>query len=65
VGTIICVLFLAACSTTTLVFPVHYADLLSFRYPGPELLLARNLLLVILWIAMLTLAARGAEKRSS
>ena len=65
VGTIICVLFLAACSATTLVFPVHYADVLSFRYPGPELLLARNLLLVILWIAMLTLAARGAEKRSS
>ena len=65
VGTIICVLFLAACLTTTLVFPVHYADLLSFRYPGPELLLARNLLLVILWIAMLTLAAMGAEKRSS
>jgi hypothetical protein len=65
VGTIICALFLAACLTTTLVFPVHYADLLSFRYPGPELLLARNLLLVILWIAMLTLAAIGAEKRSS
>ena len=65
VGTIICALFLAACLTTTLVFPVHYADLLSFRYPGPELLLARNLLLVILWIAMLTLAAMGAEKRSS
>jgi hypothetical protein len=65
VGTIICVLFLAACFTTTLVFPVHYADLLSFRYPGPELLLARNLLLVALWITMLALAAVGAEKRSA
>jgi hypothetical protein len=65
VGTIICALFLAACLTTTLVFPIHYADLLSFRYPGHELLLTRNLLLVILWIAMLTLAAMGAEKRSS
>ena len=65
VGTIICALFLAACFTTTLVFPVHYDDLLSFRYPGPELLLARNLLLVILWVTMLTLAAVGAEKRSS
>ena len=65
VGTIICALFLAACFTTTMIFPFHYADLLSFRYPGPELLLARNLLLVILWISMLTLAAVGAEKRSS
>jgi hypothetical protein len=65
VGVIICALFLAACFTTTLVFPVHYADLLSFRYPGPELLLARNLLLVILWITMLALAAVGAQKRSS
>jgi Glycosyltransferase family 87 len=58
VGTIICTLFLAACFTTTLVYPVHYADLLSFHYPGPELLLARNLLLVMLWITMLTLAAK-------
>ena len=65
VGTMICVLFLAACFTTTLVFPIHYADLLSFRYPGPELLVARNLLLVTLWIAMLGLAAVGAEKRPS
>ena len=65
VGAIICALFLAACLTTTLVFPIHYGDLLSFRYPGPELLLARNLLLIILWVTMLTLAAVGAEKRSS
>jgi Glycosyltransferase family 87 len=65
VGTIICVLFLAACFTTTLVFPVHYGDLLSFRYPAPELLLARNLLLGILWVTMLTLAVVAAEKRSS
>ena len=65
VGVIICALFLAACFTTTLVFPFHYAELLSFRYPGPELLLARNLLLVILWITMLAVATVGAEKRSS
>jgi uncharacterized membrane protein len=65
VGTTICVLFLAACLTTTLVFPLHYGDLLAFRYPGPELLLARNLLLVILWVTMITLATVGGEKRSS
>jgi len=64
VGVIICALFLAACSATTLVFPVHYGDLLSFRFPGPELLLARNLLLVMLWVSMLSLASAGLEKRS-
>jgi hypothetical protein len=65
VGAIICALFLAACCVTTLVFPIHYGDLLYFRYPGPELLLARNLLLVTLWIMVLVPAAVGAEKRSS
>jgi hypothetical protein len=65
VGVIICALFLAACFATTLVFPIHYADLLSFRYPGPELLLARNVLLVILWVSLLALTAMAREKRSS
>jgi hypothetical protein len=64
-GVIVCVLFLAACSATTLVFPVHYGDLLSVRYPGPELLLARNLLLVVLWVTMLALTSVDEEKRSS
>jgi hypothetical protein len=64
-GVVVCVLFLAACSATTLVFPVHYGDLLSFRYPGPELLLARNLLLVALWVTMLVPPSLGGEKSSS
>jgi hypothetical protein len=63
-GTIICALFLAACFTTTLVFPTHYGDLLSFRYPGPELLIARNLLLVIIWAALLALPAVTRERTS-
>ena len=62
---IVCALFLTACLTTTLVFPIHYNDLLVFNYPGPELLLARNLLLVILWVAMLVLPAVAGAKRSS
>jgi Glycosyltransferase family 87 len=65
VGTIVCALFLAACFTTTLVFPIHYGDLLSFRYPGPELLIARNLLLVILWAALLALPVVTRERTSS
>ena len=64
-GIIVCALFLAACLTTTLVFPIHYDDLLVFGYPGPELLMVRNLLLVILWVAMLALPAVAGEKTSS
>jgi hypothetical protein len=47
--------FLATCYLTTQVFPIHYGDLLSLRSPGPQLLLARNLLLVLLWGLMLFL----------
>ena len=43
------VVFLAACWMTTQVFPIHYGDLLDLRPPEPDLLLARNLLLVLLW----------------
>jgi hypothetical protein len=64
-GAFVCAFFLAACFTTTLIFPIHYGDLLSFRYPGPELLLARNLLLFALWVAMLALSAAAKEKASS
>src|SRR5215203_3056130 len=64
-GAFVCTFFLAACFTTTLIFPIHYGDLLSFRYPGPELLLARNLLLFALWVAMLALSAAAKEKASS
>ena len=64
-GFVVCALFLAACFATTLVFPIHYGDLLAFRYPGPELLLVRNLLLVALWVTLLALSAVIGEKRSS
>lgn len=57
--------FLAACWTTTQVFPTHYADLLNARYPGPELLLGRNLLLVLLWLLLLAVPAKIPEKSAS
>ena len=47
--------FLAACFLTTQVYPIHYDDLLNLRSPGPQLLLARNLLLALLWGLMLFL----------
>jgi hypothetical protein len=64
-GLVVCAVFVVACLTTTLVFPIHYGDLLVFGYPGPELLLARNLLLVVLWVTLLALSMVTREKRSS
>jgi hypothetical protein len=61
-GIVVSAIFLAACYMTTQVFPIHYGDLLNLRPPGPELLLARNLLLVLLWILLLLLPDRMREK---
>jgi Glycosyltransferase family 87 len=54
------VAFLAVCWTTTQIYPVHYDDLLDGRFPGPDLLLARNLLLVVLWSLLLLLPEKDA-----
>jgi hypothetical protein len=64
-GLFVSTLFLAACFTTTQVFPIHYGDLLEFRYPGPDLLLVRNLLLVVLWVLLLVLPAKIPNMRAS
>jgi hypothetical protein len=56
------ILFLAACWTTTQVYPVYYDSLLQLRSPGPELLLLRNALLVLLWAALLISPSRPPEK---
>ena len=58
-------LFLATCWTTIQVFPFHYGDLLELTPPGPDLLLARNLLLVFLWVLLLVLPTRTAEKETA
>ena len=57
------VVFLAACLMTTQVFPIHYGDLLNLRPPEPDLLLARNLLLVLLW-SLLLLPRNTPEKET-
>ncbi|HEX6709517.1 MAG TPA: glycosyltransferase 87 family protein [Rubrobacter sp.] len=51
-------LFLATCFATTQVFPDHYDDLLEVSSPGPDLLFARNLLLVVLWVLMLVMPGK-------
>ena len=61
-GITVSAIFLAACFMTTQVFPVHYGDLLNLRPPGPDLLLVRNLLLVLLWILLLALPYGTREK---
>ncbi len=60
-GAGVSLIFLTACWTTTQVFPIHYGDLLNGRYPGQDLLLVRNLLLVILWALLLFLPTRNPE----
>jgi hypothetical protein len=48
-------LFLATCWTTTRIFPYHYAQLTDLQEPAINLLVGRNLLLVVLWGLMLAL----------
>lgn len=64
-GACVSVIFVAACWATTEVFPTHYADLLNSRYPGPELLLGRNLLLALLWALLLLVPAKEIPKNKS
>jgi hypothetical protein len=64
-GLVFSAVFLAACYLTTQVFPIHYDDLLNLRSPGPQLLLARNLLLVLLWGLLLLLPGDAPEKRAA
>ncbi|MGB3683685.1 MAG: glycosyltransferase 87 family protein [Rubrobacteraceae bacterium] len=49
------VVFLTACWATTQIFPTYYGDLMDLEPTAVNLLLFRNLLLVVLWILMLFL----------
>jgi hypothetical protein len=60
-GILVSALFLAVCWTTTQVYPIHYTDLLEVNAPGPDLLLARNLLLLVLWSLLLLSPQRVAR----
>lgn len=52
--------FLAACWATTLIFPLHYGELVDLEPTAVNLLLLRNLLLVALWLLMLVLPRTGS-----
>lgn len=64
-GVGVSLLFVAVCWTTTQIFPIHYGALLALESPGPQLLLARNLLLVVLWAALLFLPSPEARTKGS
>jgi uncharacterized membrane protein len=54
-GVAVSAVFLAICWMTTQIFPYHYPEISSGRPPGIDILLGRNLLLVVLWALMLSL----------
>jgi hypothetical protein len=56
------VVFLAACWMSTLVLPVDYSGLVNLGLPGLDLLLARILLLVLLWSLLLFLPRNTPEQ---
>jgi hypothetical protein len=51
--------FLAVCWMTTQVFPYHYLEVVQGRSPGIDILLGRNLLLLVLWGLMLSLPSES------
>ncbi len=57
VRAVISVLFVTTCYLTTEVFPKSYTALVNLQSPGPELLLARNVGLILLWLAVVFLPA--------
>lgn len=54
--------FLAVCWMTTQIFPFHYLEISAGRSPGTDILLGRNLLLVVLWGLMLSLPSGSPAK---
>jgi hypothetical protein len=51
--------FLGVCWMTTQIFPYHYLEVVQGRSPGIDILLGRNLLLLVLWGLMLSLPSES------
>jgi hypothetical protein len=56
------VVFLAACWMSTPVFTIDYSDQVNLWLPGPNLLLACNLLPVLLWSLLLLMRRNTLEQ---
>lgn len=61
-GAALSALFLAACWTTTQVYPIHYPELVRLEQPAMDLLVGRNLLLIVLWALVLSLPDESGPK---
>ncbi|MGF1473784.1 MAG: glycosyltransferase 87 family protein [Rubrobacteraceae bacterium] len=61
----VAVLFLVACWTTTQIFPHHYGELMDLKPGAVNVLLLRNLLLVMLWGMMLVLPHDNLPNKKS
>ncbi|MGI8649761.1 MAG: glycosyltransferase 87 family protein [Rubrobacter sp.] len=64
-GALLSVLVVLNCWLTTEVFPKSYTALVNLQAPGPEFLLARNIGLVLLWVAVLFLPLLTGDGRKS
>ena len=65
-GACIAAIFLAACWTTTMTYPTHYGQLMDLDTGAVNLLVARNLLLVLLWVLVLAApAAKGTKDKEA
>ena len=53
--------FLSMCWMTTQIYPYHYLEVMNSRPPGTDILLGRNLLLVVLWGLMLSLPSENEK----
>jgi hypothetical protein len=62
-GLSVSAIFLAACWTTTQVFPFHYEALYRGEADAINILLGRNILLVVLWGLMLALPHGGRPEQ--
>lgn len=56
-------IFLVACWTTTQIFPNYYGELMGLEPEAVNLLLLRNLLLVMFWVVMLVLPPESVPEK--
>lgn len=62
-GAGVAAVFLAACWTTTRIYPAYYGQLMDLEPGAISLLAGRNLLLILLWVLVLAVPAAGMPRR--